>query len=96
VVAEALADGPPLRIEHLEHLEAELRAHIGVLLPAAEQHVDGLWPGDVVWHQRRTALDAVPRLLAEDMGDGLASAAKHVRSLARTCGRLLDYTQGAE
>lgn len=90
-IERALADGPPLRHGDLVALGAELRGHIGYLLPIAEKSIDSLWHGSREWHSRKTVLDAVPRLLAEDMGAGLASATQHVQQLARTCRTLLDY-----
>jgi hypothetical protein len=91
VIDEALADGPPRRIEDLLGLAAELRAHLDMLLPAAEQHLNTLWRGDPLWYSRRTTLDDIRRLLEAGLGDGLKSATRHVRDLACACRKLLGW-----
>lgn len=96
VVDEALAGGPHRRIEDLNALATELRAHLDALVPAAKQHVDSLWHGDPMWYVRRATLDGLPRLLAAGIGDGPESATRHVRDLAITCHIICGWLAGGQ
>ncbi|MEV7090299.1 DUF6415 family natural product biosynthesis protein, partial [Streptomyces sp. NPDC093085] len=76
----------------LAHAATLLRTHIAALLPAAEAHVDGLWPGGPEWYPRRSRLDSIRHNLAEQ-APALTPLSAQVRLalLHRDCAYLLEH-----
>ncbi|MEV7087651.1 DUF6415 family natural product biosynthesis protein [Streptomyces sp. NPDC093085] len=69
-----------------------LRTHIAALLPAAEAHVEGLWPGGPEWYPRRSRLDSIRHNLGEH-APALTPLSAQVRLalLHRDCAYLLEH-----
>lgn len=89
LIQEALSQGPVSGYVRVSQLNQAIRSELARVMPAVTRHADRL-PAT----QRREILDAVAaadRTLSGGLGEGLVSAAVHVKLLARHARALRSY-----
>ncbi|WP_046501599.1 DUF6415 family natural product biosynthesis protein [Streptomyces odonnellii] len=80
----------PSKREDLSTVLADLRGHIGLLLPAAQAYADQVWRGSQEWYTLATRLHRIGNEAEESLCAGALAAHVQVRQHTVDCEWLLE------